>query len=226
MSDRAYIKLHRQITENEFYFGERFTRMQVWIDLLLLANHKPSAVYIRGIELRLRAGEMAYSQETLAKRWKWNFKAVKKFLKNLEKRQMVEVKTTNVTTVITIRNWNSYQWIGGQNGGQMESRTETDKNDKNGKKIIELTRPLLIGVKKESGLYSVLGRFNNELGEDSLREIVTGCVRRGKMFEDENELARYLGGCKRNGHPSRASAEGQRITNEVRTITADEPGWR
>ncbi len=225
-SERGYIKLHRQITENELYFSQRFTRMQAWVDLLLLANHKPSTVFIRGIEIRLKPGQMCYSQETLAKRWGWNRKTVSTFLSMLSQREMFDTKTSNITSVISIRNWNLYQESGQQSGHQKDTKTDTDKNDKNGKKIIELTRPLLIQVKKESGLYSVLGRFTNELGDDRVREIVTSCVRRGKKFEDENELARYLGGCKRNGHPPRASPQGQPIADGLRTIKSDEPGYR
>ena len=56
--------------------------------------------------------------------------------------------------------------------------------------------------------------LGNELGEDRLREIVTSCARRAKKFENENELVRYLGGCKRHGPPSRASPQFQRITDK------------
>ena len=223
--ERGYIKLHRQITENELYFSQRFTRMQAWIDLLLLANYKPSTVFIRGIEIRLKPGQLCYSQETLAKRWRWNRKTVSTFLSMLSQRKMLDTKMNNITSVISIRNWNWYQESGQQSGHQKDTKRDTENKDKKEKKLIELTRPLLIHVKKESGLYSVIELFNNELGEDWVREIVTSCLRRDKKFEDENELARYLGGCKRNGHPSRASREGHRITDGLRTIKHEEPGW-
>jgi DNA-binding transcriptional regulator YhcF (GntR family) len=131
----GYIKLHRQITENEFWSSEKFTKAQAWVDLLLLANHKHATLFIRGIEVVLKPGELCYSQLTLARRWKWNFKTVVKFLKMLEKRQMVETKTSNVTTVITILNWERYQGSGEQNGEQKESRMETNKNVKNEKNV-------------------------------------------------------------------------------------------
>ena len=82
----GYIKLHRQITENEFYFSERFTKSQAWIDLLLLANFKPNTIFIRGIEVKTNPGELCYSQLSLSKRWKWNIKTVNKFLMMLENR--------------------------------------------------------------------------------------------------------------------------------------------
>jgi hypothetical protein len=143
MSD--WLKLHRSIEENEFWFGERFTKAQAWIDLLLLATYKPRTVFIRGVEINLKPGELCYSQVSLAKRWKWNFKTVVSFLSMLSKREMVETKTSNVTTVISIRNWKKYQsngeQSGDQSGEQMETRTETNKECKEGKEGKEIDSP-------------------------------------------------------------------------------------
>jgi hypothetical protein len=112
---QGWISIHRQIMENEFWFAERFTKAQAWIDLLLLANHKPATIFIRGNEINLIKGELAYSQLSLAERWKWNFKTVKKFLESLIKRGMIKVSGGNVTTVITILNYQKYQEYGEQN---------------------------------------------------------------------------------------------------------------
>jgi len=135
----GWIKLHRSIDENSMYFSERFTRMAAWIDLLLLANHKQAVVFIRGIEIRLRPGQMCYSQKTLAKRWRWNRKTVSSFLQCLERAEMLDTKTNNVTSVITINKWEFYQGnsyesghqSGHQNGQQKDTKTDTNKNDKN-----------------------------------------------------------------------------------------------
>ena len=55
---------------------------------------------------------------------------------------MVETKTNNLTTIISIKNWQIYQVsrnrkvkknisIGEQNGEQKETKTETNNNDNN-----------------------------------------------------------------------------------------------
>jgi hypothetical protein len=136
---QGWIKLHRQITENEFYFSERFTRAQAWIDLLLLAAHKERTVFIRGVEVNLKPGELCYSQLSLAKRWRWNRKTVMAFLKFLAKREMVLIRTdkrfSHLTTVIAVRNWAEYQGngqlSGQQNGQRKDNRTDTNKNGEN-----------------------------------------------------------------------------------------------
>lgn len=106
----GYIALHRKITENEIYFSERFTRFQAWIDLLILATHKARTIFIRGIEINLKAGDLCYSQLSLAKRWKWNKRTVRKFIDFLEKAEMVHCKITNITTVISVKNYSKYQF--------------------------------------------------------------------------------------------------------------------
>lgn len=44
----SWIKLYRKITENPLYFSEVFTRLQAWIDLLIIANNDESYIYVRG----------------------------------------------------------------------------------------------------------------------------------------------------------------------------------
>lgn len=135
----GWIKVHRQISESEIWTAEKFSKGQAWIDLLLLANHKPQTIFIRGIEIRLERGELAYSQLTLAKRWRWNRKTVMSYLSWLENREMIHTKNNNVTTLITIKNYVGYQGErtpertpeGHQNGQQKDTKTDTDKNDKN-----------------------------------------------------------------------------------------------
>jgi len=132
---QGWIKLHRQIMENEFYFSERFTRSQAWVDLLLLANHKPNTVFIRGNEVNTNIGELCFSELTLAKRWNWNRKTVDKFLGMLKNKEMLDIRKTRLTTIISIKKWNLYQGDGQQsiqqNGQQKDNRTDTNKNDKN-----------------------------------------------------------------------------------------------
>ena len=206
----GWIKLHRQIIENEFYFSEKFTKVQAWIDLLLLATHKERTVCLRGIEIMLKPGQLCYSQKSLAVRWNWNVKTVERYLNSLKKREMVDTKKTNITTIISIKKWFLYQTDGEQNtyqkGEQKDTKRETNKNDKNDKKgkniLIELSKSLITDIKKESSIYSTIGKYKKELGEDRLTTILNDCQNRGNSFADENKLAAYLETCTRkNGKP-------------------------
>jgi len=145
----GWISLHRQMMENELYFSEKFTKSAAWIDLLLLARHSSGTKFIHGIEIKLQPGDLCYSQLSLAERWKWNFKTVKKFLDLLTDRQMISYKGGKVTTIISIKNWGKYQKSGEQNRidnkgesadlerareNRKENKRETNNNGNNGNK--------------------------------------------------------------------------------------------
>lgn len=104
----GFIKIYRKITNNFLYTSERFDKLHAWLDLLILATFCKRTVLIRGVKLSLEAGELCYSQKSLAARWGWNERTVAKFLKLLEDEQMIQCRITHVTTIITILNWDEY----------------------------------------------------------------------------------------------------------------------
>lgn len=114
MRRKDWIKLFRQIQQNEFYFSERFTKMGAWMDLLILATHSGNTANIRNIEIKLKPGELCYSIKTLAERWKWNERTVSKVLRMFQDREMItyktyKIKNAKITTVINILKWDEYQ---------------------------------------------------------------------------------------------------------------------
>ena len=68
----GYIKLHRKIEDDELWLTEPFTKSQAWIDLILGANRLPGKVMIRDLSIELDTGQLAWSQLTMCKRWKWS----------------------------------------------------------------------------------------------------------------------------------------------------------
>jgi hypothetical protein len=196
---QGWIKLHRQITENEFWYAERFTKAQAWIDLLLLATHTERTVFIRGIEISLRAGELCYSQKSLAQRWKWNVKTVSAFLSMLSQRKMLETRTDNVTTVISITNWKHYQKTGEQsghqNGEQKDTRTETNKNDKNGENVVASLAQCLNDNKIDFDEEDLKARIPTALavyGEKILHLAVNNALRGWKNSSHNGNFVSYL----------------------------------
>lgn len=206
----GYIKLYRQIIDSEFYFSERFTKQQAWDDLLLLARYNSGLVTIRGIEIYLNPGQLCYSQLSLSKRWQWDRKTVKKFLKLLKKREMVDIKISKITTIITINQWVLYQGDGQRKGQQKDNKRDTNKNDKNEKKelIIAAAKYLITKIQKEPSFYSILNKYVKIFGEKKLHEILTGCINKENEFANENRLASYLEVCKnRNGRDQKQAVE-------------------
>lgn len=138
----GWVKLHRSMFDNDLWTAEPFTKGQAWIDLIGNANHKPASIWVRGIEVRVNRGQIAWSELTMSKRWKWSRNKVRRYLKMLKEKGMAEQQTNKVTSVVTICNYGFYQ--GGETterttsettsetteGQQKDNRRYTNKNDK------------------------------------------------------------------------------------------------
>ena len=121
---KGWFKVHRSLFDNDLWLAEPFTKGQAWVDLMGHANHKPASVWIRGIEVSVGRGQLAWSELTMAKRWQWSRGKVRRYLGMLEKRQMIEQQKNELTTVLTICNYELYQ------GSDTTDETASSTTDK------------------------------------------------------------------------------------------------
>ena len=132
MSD--WLKLYRSIGKSDLWLSEPFTRGQAWVDLLVLANWKPGSIRIRGTKVPLDRGQIGHAERYYCERWQWSRGKVRRFLGELETEQQIVQQKTNVTTVITIVNYEEYQGTSTAdstaNGPQTVQQTvqQTDQN--------------------------------------------------------------------------------------------------
>ena len=141
----GWIKLHRSIMENGLWLSDPFTRAQAWVDLLMLANHKDGMIRVRGIPVSVKRGQVGWSEVKLSERWKWSRGKVRRFLKELKTVQQIEQQADNVSSFITITNYEQYQDVSTAdettsdtaNGQQTDSKRYTNKNDKKKKNTID-----------------------------------------------------------------------------------------
>jgi hypothetical protein len=110
------VKIYRCIQDNRLWSEKPFSHGQAWIDMILLACHKPSSFNLRGRNISLKAGQLAYSLVYLADRWGWDRKKIRRFFLVLENAQQITQQKTNVTTIITITNYAKYQGNGTADG--------------------------------------------------------------------------------------------------------------
>ena len=128
---KGWIYLHRSIFDNPFYFAEKFTKSQAWIDLLLLANHSTGYVDKRGNLIEVKRGYVGYSKKALCIRWQWSNKKIDKFLKDLENAQQItQQKNGKITTLIQIVNYDKYQPKAEQTDKQKRNRSTTEAEQK------------------------------------------------------------------------------------------------
>jgi hypothetical protein len=129
---------------------EPFSRGQAWVDLILLANHRDGFFRVRGQRVEVKRGQVGWSETSLSARWHWSRGKVRRFLAELESKsvQQIEQQKNNLTSLITILNYDQYQGDGTvdgttdgtADGPQTDRRRYTNKNVKNVK-----------NEKKESG---------------------------------------------------------------------------
>ena len=105
----GWIKIQRSLTEDELYFSEKFSKIQAWIDILLLAEYRPREIYVRSVPLKLEKGQAAVSIRDLAQRWKWGVNRVQAFLKELVEFGKIDTHKRPLISVITVLGYETYE---------------------------------------------------------------------------------------------------------------------
>jgi hypothetical protein len=106
----GWIKIHRSITDHWLYSEKRvFSKLEAWYDLLLNVNYIDSKTMIKGKLYEVKRGQSIMSLESWGKRWNWDKSKVRRFLNLLQNDSMIELVSDNITTQLTICNYDSYQ---------------------------------------------------------------------------------------------------------------------
>jgi DNA replication protein DnaD len=109
MSDNGWISIHRKITGNWIWEGKPFSYGQAWIDILLECNHSERKHLIKKKLITTKRGQSSNSLQTWANRWGWSVSATRHFLDLLKIDGMCDTHNAQVTTVLTICNYDTYQ---------------------------------------------------------------------------------------------------------------------
>ena len=102
-----------------------------WIDILILCNHQPASIFVRGNKIDIKRGQFAWGEDTLATRWKWSRGKVRRFLIELEKSGNIVQQKDHVLSLYTVLNYNEYQKNDTTDGQQTVQQTDTNNNDNN-----------------------------------------------------------------------------------------------
>lgn len=105
----GYVKLYRALADSDLWLAEPFAKGQAWADLILNANFRDRIAYISGQQIPVNRGQLAWSEVTLSKRWRWSRGKVRRFLKLLKNDDKITQQTVQHTSVITICNYEKFQ---------------------------------------------------------------------------------------------------------------------
>lgn len=97
------MRFKKEILDSRDYLSERFTKMQAYLDLCLLAMLDDRYIIVRGIKVELKDGQLARSEEELARRWKWSRNTVRAFLTEQQNLGNIEQQKSRLITITTIK---------------------------------------------------------------------------------------------------------------------------
>jgi len=121
----GWIKLYRQICDNEFLWEDKpFSRGQAWIDLVLTAQRDESFFYRQ--KITVERGQQIIVYNELAERWGWNKTRAYRFIISLQELKMVTLKKCRCGTLLTIENYSFFQ--GDWNAKNVEQKRNENWN--------------------------------------------------------------------------------------------------
>jgi hypothetical protein len=142
----AYIRINRKLFDHFLWAENRiYSRAEAWIDLIQLMSYtkdvKKRTKIINGVVVKWERGQYPVSYSFLSQRWNWSIHKVRIFIELLKSERQVATQTTNVTTILTLCNYDYYNPISQaedmseeQSDGKRTAGSKESKEREEGKK--------------------------------------------------------------------------------------------
>lgn len=105
--NNGWIKLHRKITDSAVFDNPKLLKLWIWC--LCKASHKGYESMVGNQIVVLQEGQFIFGRKKAASELKISASMVYEYIKILEKLGMVNIKSNNKFSVITIEKWAFYQ---------------------------------------------------------------------------------------------------------------------
>jgi hypothetical protein len=102
--------VHRGVWGHPIFKPEPFTEREAFLWLVSEAAFKCRRFRAGSTPVDLQRGQLAHSLRFMAKAWKWPEPRVRRFLSRLKNDAMIDAGTDAGQTVITVCNYDVYQW--------------------------------------------------------------------------------------------------------------------
>lgn len=100
----GYVAMHRKLLDNEWLHSNP-NRLSLWIHLLLLATHKGKQAVFAGNPVKLKPGQLVTGTKYLERMTGISRSSVQRIMKDFEKHDMIEQRTSNVNRLVSILKW-------------------------------------------------------------------------------------------------------------------------
>lgn len=103
----GWVKLHRKLLEATIFQNPNLLKFWIWC--LLKASHKEHNERVGLQEITLNSGQFVFGRNKAAMELNMTPSTVYKYLRIMEKEQLIRIKSSNKFSVVTIVKWEVYQ---------------------------------------------------------------------------------------------------------------------
>ncbi|MFH0756348.1 MAG: hypothetical protein V2B15_03575 [Bacteroidota bacterium] len=208
----GYIMLHRKLLNSQVFANP--VKLKVWIWCLLKANFKSKYVSLKisnsYTEVKILRGQFIFGRNRSADELNMKGSTVWSFLKGFERTKMLEIKSNNHYSIVTVCNYEDYQKASvislTTNQQPINNQTNTkptpadttnnDKKDKNEKEGVEYQEFLgtfnALTKKKYTGDDRSRGQFmelkNRGYNKDDIEKAIRNCLIDSWHIDNPNVL--------------------------------------
>lgn len=126
MSERGTFCLDRGWFDHPAFKAEPCTEREAWAWLIAEAAYRPRRRRVGSFEVQLARGQVAASLRFMAGKWQWSEARVRRFLTRLKTDAMIDAATDAGMTVITICNYDRYQYGSKKADAAIDARPDAE----------------------------------------------------------------------------------------------------
>ncbi len=164
---QGWVSVHRKMLDNPVVFKDA-DHVAVWMYLLLNATHKECQVLFKGEKITLLPGQLITGRKAISDKLKISDSKVHRILKLFEIEQQIEQQTSNKNRLISIKNWDKYQFSEQQDEQQVNNNRTTSEQQTD-EKFAEIEQQ----------------NDQQEAGENALNSMKNQCI--GQQDEQQSE---------------------------------------
>lgn len=103
------VNISRSIWHDAAFKAEPFTEREAFIWIIMEASYKSREKRVGNLTVNLERGQLATSVRFMCEAWDWSKSRVDRFLKRLEKRDMIGTDSGTGVNIITVCKYDDYQ---------------------------------------------------------------------------------------------------------------------
>ena len=132
MTNNGYIKIYKKIFKSPIFRPQIMSEREAFIWMIANAAFVKNKGRFGNFLIELERGQLVGGSDYLSDIFMWNPSRVRRYIKRLQKDEMIDVQTDEGITIISIRNYNDYQFPVETTDNQPTTlRLQTDDNIKN-----------------------------------------------------------------------------------------------